>query len=191
MRGCLLFDENILPEFSFKLTEFTVQANQINPGVQRNLNLFLKNQSSTLDVLSIESGTFFNAEVVKTVLSMPRLKKFILSAGRIRDLAPVFDTSQRNHSVTALHLTDYESDHVSIQILLKAFPNVETFSFRTMRDEMAEFIAKHCKNLKHLSVSYFHADNISNEEFYLNLETFRCAVVNTNCSRLYEKLCKR
>lgn len=179
-----IFHEDFSSEINFKLKEFEVQSLDLHQYVRTNLNLFLMTQWDSLETLSIDR--WIDDNVMGTILSMPHLKN--LSLG-LRDLGSV-RTLPQSDSITTLNLS-YMWGCPIRKFILEAFPNVENLTIADMSGESADIISETCINLKRLSIKYFMANRISNEEFFMKLESFTCdgiQPVNHNGQKLFKKL---
>lgn len=182
--GDLLFDDDLLSTISCKLTEFDVSCYKKSPHTEQNLNLFLVAQSESLESLKIHLWT--GHDVMKTVLSMPRLKRLTLAGIPFGASEYEADDFPQNHSVTSLGLHQYPCHQFKwFKTFLKAFTKVESLGVLVMNDEIADFIPETCKSVRQLSVYNFQAQNVheSNEAFYVNLEDFKCMQVDRRSSK--------
>lgn len=191
--GCnSIFDEDFSSEINFKLTEFDAFALRLDrPDLVQNFEKFLATQKDSLEILTIK-GRKAIAVAMKTILSMPRLKKLCLKkkfCGRdnIQLEAGIY---QQNFSVATLDLEFIQIENIDFhEIILSAFPRVETLRIWLFSDEIANLISEKCKSLKKLHVLYFRARNIDNMKFYRNLENFThsCSVYKSS-QRLFNEL---
>lgn len=182
-----MFKEDFSSEISFKLTELHIRI-VMNDLEQRNLNLFLKTQVGTLEVLTIGHRQTMGAEDLKTILSMPRLKKLNLGTSGIRVSELAVGNLPQNQSVTSLYFTAFQNNDVLVKTLLKALPKVEYLKIQNMSEEITDFISETCKSLKHLVVCNFRLQNVSNEAFFLNLQEFTCQQVGRSSKNLSKRL---
>lgn len=165
-----VFEDDFSSEIGFKLREFSIDDLEIE-NQHQNVNLFLKTQVASLEVLTIECESF-DVEYMTTVLSMPRLKKFTLKCQYLKIPANVANILPQNHSVTHLDLTTSWPKPEEIENILKAFPRIEFLEILAMTDETAVLIAKSCKFLKKLSTMIFTTAN--DFAFFPNLVKFSC-----------------
>lgn len=183
-----VFNVDFSSEIRFKLKELVILFVR-NKVQEQNINFFLKTQSDTLEVLTFDRWR--NADLMKTIVFMPRLRKFTLQMSLSESCKLKF--VHQNSSVVVLNLEVSEyCEKVEIRSLLTAFPKVESLNIknRNFNDEIANYIPESLIFLKRLAVSSFRAVNISNEAFYLNLEEINCSYqgVLPSSSKLFEKL---
>lgn len=196
--GGMIFSEDFLTGIIFKLT--TLSIIKVEPQFQLVFNSFLKTQRDNLEDLSI--GRRPCVEIMKTILSMPRLNKVSLSVkeSELRDqimwppaewVPPefFFQSIPQNFSVSNFHLkSTWSTCFTWCELFLEALPNIKSLKITLLDDESAEVIAKTCKFLKQLEVEYFNAKAIANEAFYLNLEKLFSENVDEDSQQLFEKL---
>lgn len=162
---------SILTTISCKLTEFNFLHNpnlrwslQLLP----NLNLFLISQYNTLEVLEIHK--WMGHDVMKTIISLPRLKKIVLEVKNVN--YSEIGSWKQNLSVVDLHLIT-EFSNVWFEPFFEAFPKLESLRLDDMfSDYAADLIPRTYPTLRKLSFKKFAATNVSNWDFYLNLEEF-------------------
>lgn len=197
--GAPLFKEDFSTDIGFQLRKLIIgccpsgrnRQNRYETFPMKNINSFLKTQVSSLETLTLYG--LENAEILRTILSMLRLKSLTLRVfSAIRPAVLASESFAQSKSITYLNIERFDPDFV---FKLSAFPNVEILKIETFDDESANVIAESCKSLKKLSVRHFFAMNISNEAFFLGLKEFTCKTINTyqsaeNMSRkvLFEKL---
>lgn len=179
----LLFTEKFLPEI--KLKELTINIFKEDPNytLYDNLNLFLKTQRETLEILNFTGYMNAGLGTLKIVSSMHRLKEVDLGIVHNID-ANVISTIQQCHSVEKFDCLIDSTE--SAKSILNIFPKVKLLKIYELTDEIADFIPDACIFLKKLHVKRFCAENISNEAFYLNLDEL-CSD-DPICEVLYEKL---
>lgn len=191
--GGMIFSEDFLTGIIFKLT--TLSIIQVEPEFQSVFNSFLKTQRDSLEDLSIGRRPSF--EIMKTILSMPRLNKVFLSVkeselrGQIMWLPAEFfiQSLPQNFSVSNFDLrSGWATCFTWCELFFKALPNIKSLKITLLDDESADVIAKTCKFLKQLEVEYFNAKAIANEDFYLNLEKLFSENVDEDSQQLFEKL---
>lgn len=167
----LLFNTNFSTGISFRLKELVISGLLDEARNFHNINLFLITQREKLEILTI--GHFINSEILKTILSMPRLKKLYLAVG-IHNSQAGFSVENflPSQSVTSLSVPYFDGQKDFFKLILKVFPNIEFLELDSLHDEDANVISDHCQHLKHLSVWTFKGENFSNEAFYLSLRKF-------------------
>lgn len=184
LSGELLFNDDFLSTISCKLTELDVSCYEKSPHTEQNLNLFLMAQSESLESLEVHLWT--GHDVMKTILSMPRLKKLYLGGIPFDASEYEADDFPQNHSVKNLSLHQYPCHQFKwFKTFLKSFTKVEFLSVLIMTDDIADLIPETCKSVRQLSVMSLQAKNVreSNEAFYVNLEEFKCREVNSRGSK--------
>lgn len=147
-----LFNEDISFKINLNLREFSSCYFIKEPNALRNVNLLLITQKESLEVLSISH--LVDAAILKTILSMSRLKELNLSLGMDIPNYTTFDFLP-NHSVTTLSIPTYSKEKAMLKFILALFPNVEFLNISFCNDAIANLISKNCKSLKRLSSSYF------------------------------------
>lgn len=183
----LLFTEKFLPEI--KLKELNMRFLHLNSTLYDNLNLFLKTQRETLEILNFIGFMKANVETIKIISSMHRLKEVDL--GMVYNIdANEISTVQQSLSVEKFTLVDCMINTTeSSKSILNIFPQVKHLKIYKLTKKIANFIPEKCKSLKRLHVNRFCARNISDEAFYLNLDELRSEETDDSvCKVLYEKL---
>lgn len=183
-----LLDEDISSEFGIKLTEINIDVVQ-NEVQHRNLNLFLKTQSGTLENLTVHSHRYVDVEFMKTVLTMRRLKKFLLGSHFKDRLGPAVKTLPQNHTITHLILKNDSCN--TVKNLIKIFSKVEDLDINEMNDEVAVSMSETCKALKRLSVWKFSARKNSHLATFPKLTEFHCSYVDEGSEESFEVFLKR
>lgn len=179
-----LFTRDVSTEFSFHLKVFRLFDLSDDTQILKNLDMFLKTQSGTIEKLFIQSWTAM--KVFKTISSFHRLKKLYLGL-LFSPLDYNIEDLPQNHSVTELFLNVTIVDN-SLETLLKAFPKLEVLIFPFFTDETADLISETAQSLRRLCVDNFKARIIANETFYCNLVEFHCIMVEASSRKLFEKL---
>lgn len=182
-----VFHVDFSHEISFKLTELVIDS--LKKGErhqQRNINLFLKTQRDTLETLEIIEWA--GDDVLTTISSMPRLHNLTLGTFGIDRLELAAASLPQNHSVKHLCLTRYWHVAAVHKNILNVFPKVELLEMFCITDELADLISETWKSLKHLSVHKFSLQNISNDEFFFNLEKFTCKCVSEGSEEMFNLL---
>lgn len=162
-----LFREKFLPEI--KLKELDLRFLHGDSIHYRNVNLFLKTQKETLEILALEQ--IIGHETLTTILSLQRLKK--LKFGEIIEINPseiLEAVFPQNLSVETL--TIYKCRSNLSAWFLRTLPKIKFFNIVFLDDEVADFISISCKFLTHIQAHWFCAKNIADEPFFLNLEKF-------------------
>lgn len=169
--------------FNFKLTEFEVKCS-IELSYQ---NDFLMKQTDSLETLSIDIK--LNDDVIKTVLSMPRLKSLALRNVDSYSFEYVDSNDLQNQSVTSLELT-FQSPMAELDLILWAFPNIQSLKLYNINNFSADIISSTCSCLKRLSAEYFSATEIIDEGYFSKLEMFISGICEGS-QQLYERICKK
>lgn len=177
-----VFDRDLTSEKNFSLTELNIDFLMHKSNVCHNLNLLLMMQRNSLEILSIKRSC--GVEVMKTILSLPRLKQLTLGEGDIM-LIRKNNCFEESHSVTSLHLKNSPFLLCNFNILLKLFPKVETLKVQTFTEELANAISKTCKSLKTLSIDEFVAIRIKDEAFFMKLKKLKCNSLSTASYSLF------
>lgn len=160
--GFSFFKQEFPTGITFKLTEVQIDPYDWDiygnvPEILVNLNTFLKTQRDTLETLKLGRQT--NVEVMKTILTMPKLKKLALKV-------PEFHTEYeyaglpQNHSVTSLTLSGYKDSNDAYKFCLNAFPAVELLETDRMTNDINVCVSATCKSLK-ISSPNFHLQLLS------------------------------
>lgn len=137
------FAEDVPLDVTFKLTELVIL--EVDSEVRhQNTNLFLKTQSDTLEILKIDYHLHIDAEFLKIVLLMPRLRKLTLETSRYQQMEPVIEKLPESHSITDLSLF-YINGYDELTNLLRAFPKVENLKIKKLDDEIMKAMLKTCK----------------------------------------------
>lgn len=186
-----LFREDISNEISFKLREFEFYGLITKTAKLHNFNLFMMTQKDSLETLDITVKR--NLKLLKIILSMPRLKKLTFQVFYRFKPKFVDQIIPKNYSLTYLNLMSYceysYNDDTVIEVLLKAFPNIQTLKLRTLTDQVAKLIPITCESLRSLRVYIFEAEFILDESFYSNLLEFNCEFLKNSLScQLYLKI---
>lgn len=109
-------------KIDFKLNELNLHLLN-DERMYRNLNLFLKSQSDSIEIL--KTNSWMDVEVMNTILSMPRLTYLALdektydSPGKL-----AAENFPQNHSVTSLDLSNHRI-YETTDLILKLFPKVK------------------------------------------------------------------
>lgn len=171
-----LFLVDFSQKINFKLTEFSLDFLPEGRFLDH-FSLFLRTQKDSLEKITIEG--WMGVEIMKTIFSMPRLKKFKLKNmdhSSIDYTEYAADSFPQNSSVTSLILGNTSIRTDLVLLILKAFPKIEFLEISRMDDSIADFIPENLKFLDHLSVSSFRVKNFSNRRFYLTvLKSFNCS----------------
>lgn len=155
------------PKLWCKLTVFEINIEKSYPD----LNSFLITQKDSIQVLKLRQQ--LTLDLMKTIFTIPRLKKLDLGTFCSNDLKVAVQTLPKNLSVTELLLFQ-DKGNASIEMFLTFFPNVEFLKIPHVDDDTADLISRKAKHLKRLSVKNFFARSISNEAYFLNLEQINC-----------------
>lgn len=128
-----IFDGDISTKMVFRLKKFYVNLYTENPLLRKNLNLFLKTQSETLE--SVAVIRWMGLEVMKTILLMLRLKHVELN----EVTHPAFseftvENLPQNFSVICLLFDNYSSYKFTGSVL-KLFPKIETLKLNFIADQ--------------------------------------------------------
>lgn len=144
--------------------------------LQRNCELYLESQKERLETVIIKKVK--GAGIVKTVLSMQRLKTLFLTLYHSNPSEYEATNFPKNNSITDLCLRIYTPESIIYKHILDAVPKVEILHVTILDHKLAEWIPETCKLLKRLSLYIFDVESISNETFYMNLQEFSCRHVH-------------
>lgn len=176
----------LLASTKLKLKEIKVDIYFGNyADMQQNCELYLESQRETLETVMI--GEVKGAGIVKTVLSMQRLKKLFLTLNCSNPSGYEAANFPKNHSITYLRLSIFTPEMIIYKHIFDAVPKVEILYLSRLDHELAEWIPETCKLLKRLSFYIFDVESISNETFYMNLQEFSCRLVHGS-ELLFKKL---
>lgn len=165
-----VFDEDFSSEINFKLTNFKVSRESSESHSLQNLSKFLMLQSNCLETLEVSDWSA-TVMAIKTFLPTSKVTKLCLNGYEDEDYRlNHFEIWPQSNSVTDLDLSDFSSSTHVFELLLKCFPKVETLKIDKLSDKKAKIIAETCHSLRKLMIEEFAAVNITNKDFYLNLE---------------------
>lgn len=180
-----LFNQDFSTEIDFKLAELQIDYIGEEQIFSHNLNLFLKTQRDTLETVETLAD-WTDVDVMKTILSMPRLKNLTLGDFEF-DALEIAEALPPNNSVKSLHLLDWDN-YSECDFFFKVCPKVEFLEMNEITDEIADLISETCKSLKRLCVHRFRAKNIKDEAFFSDLDEISCGEVASYSEGLTERL---
>lgn len=159
------------------LKEFILRQLEIDP-IEQTPERFPQSYSITC----LELPSFENPDAVINKMflkAFPKVETLNIRSMPCEELSDLIPEAFR-------FLKKVKFDFFYCETLPKTFSHVEVLETPDLNDEVAASIPEAFKSLKKLTVHFFEAKNISNKEFFLNLEEFSCSRVYSSSLELFK-----
>lgn len=167
------FSENLSANIEFKLTSFDAQViYNFTDTHKLHLKLFLESQMQHLETLSL--GYWMGQEALEMIFHMMKLKKLIFKGfhggGTATDWKNI--KFHKNHTVTTLHLNEWNSQADFLKTFFLALPNLRSLKLLSITDESLACIATAFPNLETLRSDQFDVSSIPEKDVLPKLKYF-------------------
>lgn len=159
------------------LKEFILSQLEIDPLEQTPERFPQSHSITSLELPRFENP---NAVINKMFLkAFPKVETLNITSMPCEELSDLIPEAFRS-------LKKVKFDLIYQETSPKTFSHVEILETPDLNDEVAASIPEAFKSLKKLTVHFFEAKNISNKEFFLNLEEFSCSHVYSSSLELFK-----